>query len=256
MSIFRRGFNFIGRKLSKPHNMLTSKAEQYYFLQYFSILEPLFKKDYSILDIGCQYGRFTIPAYQAGLTVTATDINQKYFRAIEKKIPKHSISFRHETIDQSCELLPPQSFDIILCLELLYNLPDTAAYISKLSALLKPGGLLVTSHRSKGYYLYRFIREKKFQDIQKILAGTHHDYNCQTPEELKYLFNASQLDIKSINPIGIFSGFGKDAFSVIANPDRLTDSLKTKLQKLETDIYLSNLFMNNARYLMVVAEKK
>lgn len=256
MSFFNRAFNFVIRKLSKPHNMLTSKAEQYYFLQYYRILEPLFRQDMSILDIGCQYGRFTIPAYQAGMTVTATDINQKYFRAIDKKVPGHSISFRHETIDQSCKFLPPQSFDIILCLELLYNLPDTSEYISKLSSLLKPGGILITSHRSIGYYIYRYIREKKFQDIQKILAGTHHDYNCQTPDELQSLFVKSQLEIQSINPIGVFSGFGKDAFSGIANPDRLTDFFKTELQKLETDLYLSNLFMNNARYLMVVAEKK
>jgi hypothetical protein len=145
---------------------------------------------------------------------------------------------------------------MILCLELLYNLTDTAGYIKKLSVLLKPGGLLITSHRSKGYYVYRFIREKKFQDVQKILSGTHHDYNCQTPEELNPIFDASQLEIKSINPIGIFSGFGKDAFSGIANPVKLNNSHKSELLTLETDNYLSKLFMNNARYLMVVAEKK
>jgi 2-polyprenyl-3-methyl-5-hydroxy-6-metoxy-1,4-benzoquinol methylase len=138
MSLPKRFFHFLRRKLKRQHNMLTNKAEQYYFLQYFRVLEPLLKKDAAILDIGCQYGRFTIPAFKAGMKVTATDINQKYFRAIEQKIPGHSISFRHETIDQTCELLPPQSFDMILCLELLYNLTNTAGYINKLARLLNP----------------------------------------------------------------------------------------------------------------------
>ena len=256
LSFSRRVLNFVKYRLLPPHNMFTHKAEQFYYEEYSHHISPWLVKGQSLLDIGCQMGRFTIPAALAGMKVTATDIRTGYFRFISKKINgRGNVEFRHETLEQSLNNLPQQRFDVILCLELLYNLPEPLQNIKKLSLLLKPGGVLITSHRSPGYYLFRYIREKKFEAAGRILNANHPDYNAQTSEELVEMCRQSGLELLKLAPIGLFSGFGSDAFSGIANPEKMTDDQKKELFSLETNPQLMQLFANSARYHLMIAKR-
>ncbi|KAF0196936.1 MAG: 2-polyprenyl-6-hydroxyphenyl methylase / 3-demethylubiquinone-9 3-methyltransferase [Bacteroidetes bacterium] len=257
MTIFQRGVNFIRYRIVPPHNMHTHAAERFYFGEYMLHLSTFFAKGKSLLDIGCQNGRFTIPAIRAGMEVTATDIRASFFRYIKGKLHTgDQVIFRKEGLDQTCKVLTPGSFDVVMCIELLYNLPDTAGNIEKLAMLAKPGGVVIASHRSVGYYVYRFIKERNFKAVSEVLNGTHPYYNAQTPEELDELYRNSGLRIQKIIPIGMFSGFGKDTFSCISNPKRLNPEESEELFKLETEPGLIRLFGNNARYWLVIAEKE
>ncbi len=238
-----------------PHNMRTDKAENFYFSEYAKVIFPLIETKKSILDVGCQFGRFTIPAYEAGAEITATDIHPRFFKYINKKIPGNSIQFRLEDIDQTCKSLPENSFDIVLCLELLYNLPDSQKKITDLTKLVKPGGLFITSHRSLGYYLFRFIKERKFDEAEKIIQANHPYYNAQTASELKHIYHNNNLILNSLTPIGMFSGFGNDPFSSIINPKRANNMAKQQLNQFESNEKLFDLFGESARYWLVVASK-
>lgn len=236
--------------------MYTHKAERFYFEEYASHILPFFEKGKSLLDIGCQMGRFTIPAAKAGMEITATDIKSGFFRFIKRQLKGYSqITFRKENLEQTCQAFPPESFDMILCIELLYNLHDPDENIKKLALLLKPGGLLVTSHRTPGYYIYRFVKTSNYKAINQIIDGNHPYYNAQTMDKLKQILRDSNLNVKCVEPIGMFSGFGKDAFTHIANPGKLNPEQKSALKMLETSPELKNLFSNNARYLLAVSEK-
>ncbi|MDY0103881.1 MAG: methyltransferase domain-containing protein [Lentimicrobium sp.] len=239
-----------------PHNMFTHKAEHFYYEEYYHYISPYLLKGQKLLDIGCQMGRFTIPAASAGMNVTATDLKKSYFRFISKKINgKGNVEFRHETLDQSLENLPADYFDVILCLELLYNLPDPQQNIKKLSKLLKPGGVLITSHRSLGYYLYRYAKEKNFNAARLILDDKHPDYNAQTVQSLTIMCGEAGLELMRMAPIGMFSGFGSDAFSGILNPAKLVDEHKDELFQIETNPALVELFANSARYNLMIAKR-
>lgn len=252
MSFARKVRNYFRYRILPPHNMYTHKSERYYYKQYAETILPLFKEGKSMLDIGCQYGRFTIPAIEKGVHVTATDIHARYFKYISKKIPIDSpINYRLEPIDKTYQLLNNKKFDIVLCLELLYNLKDPVMHLYALAQLLKPDGYLLTSHRTLGYYLYRFIREQNFDAARNVLNGTHSDYNAQSVIQLKNMFNTVGMEIQTIVPIGIFSGFGKDAFSGISNPSKLSSKQTNSLFAMETNPETSALFQNNARYLLV-----
>ncbi len=236
--------------------MYTHKAERFYFEEYASHILPFFQNDKSLLDIGCQMGRFTIPAANAGMKITATDIKSGFFRFIKRQLKGYTqITFRKENLHQTCKAFPPESFDVILCVELLYNLPDPAENIQKLASLLKPGGVLITSHRTPGYYIYRFVKTRDFEAINQVMEDTHPHYNAQTVEELKQMLRDSNLYVKCVEPIGMFSGFGKDAFTCFANPGKLKSEEKAALKVLETDRRLKSLFCNNARYLLAVGKK-
>lgn len=256
INFINRVFNFLKYRIIPPHNMLTHQAEKFYYKEYMQCISGYVVKGHDLLDIGCQMGRFTIPAALSGVNVTATDIRKKYFQAISKKLyGKANVIFRHETLEQSLNNLPKGRFDVILCLELLYNLPDPEENMKKLSLLLKPGGVLITSHRSLGYYLYRFIRKKKFDSIRQILEGNHPYYNAQTRSEIKAMCESAGLKCLNLAPVGIFSGFGSDAFAGIANPEKLKESDKQQLFLLETDPRLMNLFADSARYHLLIAQR-
>lgn len=257
MTLFQRGLNFIRYRVIPPHNMYTHKAERFYFDEYMLQITPFFVKGKSLLDIGCQMGRFTVPAARAGMMVTATDIKSSFFRFVRKKIKEHEqVVFRKENLEQTLNNLPPESFDVVMCLELLYNLPDPAGNVKKLTSLVKPGGALITSHRTTGYYVYRFIRERNYAGVDLILNGKHPNYNAQTKDELMQIYQAAGLQIRNLLPVGMFSGFGKDTFSNIANPKKLNSADRKSLFDIETGPELFKLFGNNARYWLVVSEKK
>ncbi len=251
MNPVKRIHNFIRYRVMPAHNMLTHPAEIFYFEQYAKYILPYLEEGKTLLDIGCQHGRFTIPAIQAGMIVTATDIKPIYKKSIRLQTGNHSFEFRNETLAQSTEQLPASSFDVVLCIELLYNLPSPGENIRKLARLVKPGGALITSHRSVGYYIYRYIREKNFDAARKLLSGNHPDYNAQTKFQLEQMYYSAGLSVQSITPIGIFSGFGKDAFSGIANPAKMTDQQKNELQSFETDKQLQDKFGESGRYWLV-----
>lgn len=257
LNFSRRVINFARYRLIPPHNMFSHKAEQFYFDEYMQFISPYLIKGQTMLDIGCQMGRFTIPAALAGVKVVATDIRTSYFRFISKEINGiGNVEFRHETLEQSLSSLPKEQFDVVMCLELLYNLPDTEQNLQKLALLLKPGGVLITSHRSPGYYLFRFIREKNFEAANLILQAKHPDYNAQTVDELKTLCIKSGLELLQLVPVGLFSGFGSDAFSGIANPMKLSEQEKQALKQFETNPDLGKLYGNSARYNLMIGKRK
>lgn len=239
---------------AKVHNMHVHHAEQYYFKQYFTYIEPFLKMNMRVLDVGCQYGRFTIPMAKMNLDVTATDLKKKYFTYISKKIPDHSkVTFRQEEISATINALKGEKFDMVLCTELLYNLPDPLALLKGLKTLLSPEGILIASHRSLGYYIHLFLKKKKYDELKKMLGNQHPGYNACLLDDLLLMYDSVGLKVIETYGIGLFSGYGQDPFSGSSDPGCLSMNQKEHLFKFETDKSLQSAFINNARYIMVIA---
>lgn len=252
-----KAYHKVKQKLTPEHNMHTNKAEQYYFDSYYQHIDNLLKKNDNVLEIGCAYGRFTFPISEKVSKITVTDINNKYFKYIQKRISKSiDIAYREESIEETIKNLPENSFDVILCLELLYYLPNYESLIKEMHRLLKPGGVIITSHRTYGYYIYRFIKEGKYESAKSIINNNHKDYNCQTAEELEAIYSNVGFEVNKIEPIGILSGFGKDPFTKIANSNNFNQNKAECINHLENNLIAKYLFANNARYLLLIARKK
>lgn len=246
----------IHKHFGKIYNMYTYNAERHYFDLYYKHIKNHIPFSSNILDIGCQYGRFTIPLANEGHKITATDLKEKYFKFVKSNLKSSDqVEFHKEKIHETIDGHPRNYYDVILCLELLYNLTGTDEILVGLKKLLKPQGLLVTSHRTMGYYTYRYIKEKKFDSLRQILSDDHPVFNCQTPEKLKNIYKKAGLEIVTINPIAMFSGYANDPFTCILNPGKPDKKELKKLTDLENDPTLQSLFINNARYLLVIARK-
>lgn len=252
MSLVNKIKNKLKQVITKPANMHTHPGEQHYFDLYFNYIKPHLKSNKKALDIGCQFGRFTIPMTELEIEVTATDIKQEYWNYVEQKVGNKA-NFRLEKVDETIQNLKANRFDYVLCLELLYNLQDFEETLKGLTNLLEENGIGFFSHRTYGYYIYRYLKEGNFEAIQEILEGKHHDYNAQSVEELKAFYENLGMRVLDIKPIGMFSGFGADAFTPIHDVTKSQE--KDALNSLELNPKLVEMFQNNARYLLVIAEK-
>lgn len=73
--------------------------------------------------------------------VTASDIEEAHLQHLEPLFPNVTVA----RDDITATSLPPRSFDLILCSEVVEHIPDSAAAVRGMFSLLKPGGKLILS---------------------------------------------------------------------------------------------------------------
>lgn len=98
-----------------------------------------------VLDLGCAYGVATIPALEAGATVTACDLEQGHLEILAEKAPDELKSRLTCKVGQLPSVeLPQEQYGAILCSRVLHFLDGGAvdASVRKMYSWLKPGGRL------------------------------------------------------------------------------------------------------------------
>lgn len=139
----------------------------------------------TLLDVGCGGGLVTLPlarlgADALGLDASADGVGAAQIRAAELgSAAQFRCGMAEELVAEG------QSFDIVTALEILEHVPDPKALVATLAALVKPGGLLVTSsinRTAKARAFAIFGAEK----VLKWAPDGAHDYDkLVTPEEVR-----------------------------------------------------------------------
>ncbi len=238
--------------------MFASGAEQFFRKLYLNFFEGYIPPQASILDIGCQYGRFSVPWVADGHMVVGTDLEKRYENFIRKRIANHgNFLFRHENIDTTLRQLQGAAFDFVLCNELIYLFPDPERLIQEMKGLLKPGGVLAVSHRTRGYYIDDLLRKKDFRGIQTLLStGFAGKFKAETPDSLRKMYAEAGLEIRAMQGISLLGGMKKfDPRGMWVDPANLSSSQQTELLALETTSELQKAFIENARYILVLSTK-
>lgn len=114
-----------------------------------------------ILDIGCGEGRHIIKACQQnGTLCVGADFTFQSLAATRKKIEFHQAmddlcckSIDLSRMDVTCLPFCDNSFDVVICSEVLEHIPDDAGAMTELVRILKPGKILAVS-------VPRFLPEK------------------------------------------------------------------------------------------------
>jgi SAM-dependent methyltransferase len=115
---------------------------------------------------------------------------------------------------------PDESFDAILCVEVLEHLPNPVLAIKEFSRLLKPGGhLIITApfcslthfapyHFSSGFNLYwyeRYLAEYGFKDVQISQNGNFFEFLAQEVYRIPSI--AGRYSGSKPNPFELFAMF-------------------------------------------------
>lgn len=147
--------------------------------------------DLRVLDIGCGGGIVAEPMARLGAIVTGIDPGAETVAAARAHAEASHlpIDYRAARVEDLAE--NNETFDVVLCLEVVEHVPDVAAFLTECAKLVRPGGLLVLSTLNRTLRSYVLAIAAAEYVLRWIPPGTHQWARFVTPLELeRYLATA------------------------------------------------------------------
>jgi 2-polyprenyl-6-hydroxyphenyl methylase/3-demethylubiquinone-9 3-methyltransferase len=142
-------------------------------------------KGAAALDVGCGGGILSEALARAGARVLGIDLSQAVLDVAELHSLEGKIEVQYKSIAaEQLAMQQPAAFDLVTCMELLEHVPDPAATVAALAALVKPGGdvVLSTLNRKPLAFAVAIIGAEY---IARLLPrGTHEYLKFIRPSEL------------------------------------------------------------------------
>ncbi|MCF8053892.1 MAG: class I SAM-dependent methyltransferase [Deltaproteobacteria bacterium] len=184
----------------------------------------LFPGDY-LLDAGCGTGRHICHAFQnCGLHVVGVDTNEADLAhaifTLQALSTQQSSSWRIELADIAKLPFPAETFDAIICSEVLEHIPDALGVLRELLRVLKRGGVMAISvpnflpericwflsaeyHNEEGGHI-RIYKKKELKnylcEVGLIHEGMAYKHGLHSPYWwLKCLVGHKREDSKMVN---------------------------------------------------------
>ena len=92
----------------------------------------------------------------------------------------------------------PAAFDAVCCMELIEHVPDPAALVADLAAMLKPGGRLFVStlNRTPAAFGAAILGAEYL--LRMLPRGTHHYAQFLRPSELARMLRGAGLELDEV----------------------------------------------------------
>lgn len=149
-----------------------------------------------LLDVGCGGGLVAEPMARLGAAVTGIDAAEAGIAVAREHAAQGglSIDYRCTTIEALGE--EAAAFDVVLALEIVEHVPDPAAFVAALAAVLRPGGILImtTLNRTPQSFLKAIVGAEYL--LRWLPAGTHDWRRFVTPDEL-----AAMMQTQALRPV-------------------------------------------------------
>jgi ubiquinone/menaquinone biosynthesis C-methylase UbiE len=121
-------------------------ADESSYQKKLEITQTYFNADMAVLEIGCGTGSTAIAHAPYVKHILATDISSNMLEIAQAKADAQqlsNVSFQRSSVDDL--RAPGASFDAVLALNILHLLENWDEALGKIYALLKPGGIFVSS---------------------------------------------------------------------------------------------------------------
>lgn len=156
-----------------------------------------------ILDLGCGAGILSEALAHAGAIVTGVDMSADALEAGRlhwEQNPANrnlSLTYLHQTVEQLATQ-QPESFDLIVCMEMVEHVPNYQSILDACAQLLKPNGVLVMStiNRTLAAKLQIIIAVEYL--FKWLPHGTHEYHKFITPWELRVAGEKAGLTLKNL----------------------------------------------------------
>ena len=151
-----------------------------------------------LLDVGCGGGLLAEALSRAGARVTGIDLAPGMIEVARLHAAHEGLAIDYR-VAAAEELAreQPQAFDAVTCLEMLEHVPEPAATVASLAALLRPGGALIVStlNRNLRSFLTAIVGGEYL--LRLIPRGTHEYERFIRPAELARWGRAAGLTLAS-----------------------------------------------------------
>lgn len=247
-------------------------AEIYYTSIYMERMKPLLanlaasvdSRPIDFLDAGCGTGRFLVPFAEEGHRMTGIDFHKDSLRIAVDNAKKAGVEVEAHDGDLQKVLrsLPSESFDAVMSIEVLYTSKDREGVMQELKRVLRPGGMMFVTHRTRFYYLTQALAKGALDDAKliaensegRLLKKLHRiHYNWQSRSEIEATYENLGLTMQHISGIGPYSGCEGDPKATICNPGELSPQQQESLREVENVADPET--MMASRYVLVAAQK-
>jgi 2-polyprenyl-6-hydroxyphenyl methylase/3-demethylubiquinone-9 3-methyltransferase len=169
-------------------------------LQYVEKIAGLSGKQ--VLDVGCGGGILSESMARAGAKVIGIDLAKPVLdvaelHALEAKVPVQYRAVAAETLAKE----RAAAFDLVTCMEMLEHVPDPAATLAALAALVKPGGDVIVStlNRNPRSFAVAIVGAEY---VARVLPRGTHDYlKFIRPSELARWGRDAGLELKDLTGV-------------------------------------------------------
>jgi 2-polyprenyl-6-hydroxyphenyl methylase/3-demethylubiquinone-9 3-methyltransferase len=166
-------------------------------LKYVNAIAPLAGRQ--VVDVGCGGGILSEAMAGAGAHVLGIDLAKALINVAELHALDTQVAVEYR--DVSAEALAaerPAAFDVVTCMELLEHVPDPAATLGALAALVKPDGDVIVStlNRTPKSFAVAILGAEY---VARVLPrGTHEYLKFIRPSELARWGRAAGLELKDL----------------------------------------------------------
>lgn len=167
-----------------------------------------------ILDIGCGAGLVTEPLARLGAAMTGADASAEAIRVARDHaaVGGLCIDYRQQPAEELVE--QGLTFDAVLALEIVEHVADVEGFLDMVTALVRPGGLLVLSTLNRTALSLALGIVAAEYVLRWLPPGTHDWRRFLRPAELQEMLLARGFDTQPARGIAI------DPRSLRFEPDR------------------------------------
>ncbi len=174
--------------------------------------------DQQVLDIGCGGGILSEALAKNKANVVGIDISRQLIDIAKLHLYESNLTIDYQCIDiDNFAINHQQSFNVIVCMEMLEHVNDPNHIIKHCSSLLKQGGTLILStlNRTLKSYVFNVLIAEYLCNL--IPKGTHNYKQFITPALLCQMLRNANFNIINISGIK-YNPFTKHA-NIINHPD-------------------------------------
>lgn len=155
-----------------------------------------------VLDLGCAGGFMAEALAKRGAVVTGIDPAARAIAAARAHATDESLSIRYDVGVGENLSYAENTFDAVVCVDVLEHVEDVDRVIEESARVLRPGGLFLFDTINRNL-LARLVVIKAAEDWLKLLPkGTHDPARFIQPDELRDIFARHALTT------GPFTGLG------------------------------------------------
>lgn len=153
-----------------------------------------------VADVGCGGGLLSEALARAGARVTGVDLGERVIETAQLHLHESNLQVDYR-VQSSTELAASEaaSFDVVCCMELIEHVPDPAALVNDLAAMLKPGGRLFLSTLNRTPAAFGAAIVGAEYVMRLLPRGTHHYAQFLKPSELARLLRQAGLDLEDVS---------------------------------------------------------
>ena len=138
-----------------------------------------------MLDIGCGGGLVAEPLARLGASVTAIDPAPENIGAARRHAEPQGLTIDYRACLAEDVVAANETFDCVVCLEVIEHVPDPAAFVAMVAKTVRPGGLLVLSTINRTLKAYALAIVGAEYVLGWLPRGTHQWDRFVTTDEMR-----------------------------------------------------------------------